>query len=369
MVAKALSAPNRSALMSSTTSRPENQRQTRWGIVLAGGDGARMRSLIGHWLGEDRPKQYCAFVGSRSMLQHTIDRARSVLSEEHVVTVIGRGHRKFLDESMNKSLNGLVLEQPRNLGTTPGVLLATAFVLADDPEATVILLPSDHFVHPESRFCDHVNRAFELAEKYGDMFILAAAIPDRAETEYGWIDPSAAQMNASRTLPHAPTKVIRFREKPGVNEAQRLLRQGSLWSTMVVAVKARTLWTLARQLLPEIAYRFDAFLVVLRAIREGRLGAQYEAAALMRLYEDLAPADFSKDILQRVPHLSMVLPMAGVDWCDWGHPQRVRETLVRLGRRPTSEPELDSAQTRTIAARERHIRYEHGPTSEAARRI
>ncbi|MCX6843861.1 MAG: NTP transferase domain-containing protein, partial [candidate division WOR-3 bacterium] len=64
----------------------------RWGIVLAGGEGARMRPLIVYWTGGDRPKQYCTFVGSRSMFQHTVDRARSVVSEKHVVTIIGPGH-------------------------------------------------------------------------------------------------------------------------------------------------------------------------------------------------------------------------------------------------------------------------------------
>ena len=345
-----------SPVMPATRSHPANPGQPRWGIVLAGGDGARMRSLISYWLGEDRPKQYCTFVGHRSMFEHTIDRACSVVSEDHVVTVIGRDHRKFLDESTDKKPTGLLLEQPRNLGTAPGVLLATAFVLAEDPAATVVLLPSDHFVHPESRFCDHVNRAFELAEKHTDMLILVAAIPDRAETEYGWIDPSGSQMDARRTLPHGPTKVKHFREKPNVSEAHGLLQQGSLWSTMVVAVKALTLWSLARQFLPEMTYRFEAFLAVLRAVREGRIGAQYQAAALMRLYEELPAADFSKDILQRVSHLSMVLPMDGVDWCDWGHPQRVTETLARLGQRPIFESErLGSAHAPAIAGNRGHL--------------
>jgi len=184
------------------------------------------------------------------------------------------------------------------------------------------------------------------------MLILVAAIPDRAETEYGWIDPSGPYMDAGKTLPHGPTKVKHFRERPGVNEARSLLQQGSLWSTMVVAVKARTLWSLARQFLPEMTYRFDAFLAVLRAVREGRLGAQHQVAALMRLYEELAAADFSKDLLQHVPHLSMVLPMDGVDWCDWGHPQRVTETLARLGQRPIFESErLGSAKASAIAGK------------------
>ena len=325
------------------SSHPRNRRANhvlaRWGIVLAGGEGARMRPLISYWLGGDRPKQYCAFVGSRSMFQHTIDRARSVVSEEHVVTIIGRGHRKFLTESANEHVPGVVLEQPRNLGTAPGVFLPTAYVLAENPEATVILLPSDHFVHPEDRFCDHIIHACELAEEYCDQIILVGAIPNRAETDYGWIAPGKTRTDGSDTLAYGPKKVMRFREKPDVKEARVLLRQGCLWNTMVMTVKAKTLWTLGRQCLPEMMYKFDAFLIVLRSVREGRLDPRYEASALATVYNDLAPADFSRDILQHVSDHSMVLPMDGVDWCDWGRPRRVAETLASLGRRPLFPPD------------------------------
>jgi mannose-1-phosphate guanylyltransferase len=334
MAANARSHLTPPAFMPARGSSAANRAAARWGIVLAGGEGKRMRPLINNWLGGDRPKQYCTFVGSRSMFQHTIDRARSVVPEEHVVSIIGRGHRRFLAESAENDLPGLILEQPRNLGTAPGVFLPVAYVLAENPEATVLLLPSDHFVYPEDRFCDYTLRAFELAEKYPGQFILVGAIPDRAETEYGWIDPGTAWTNGIDAATHGPMKVMRFREKPDVNEASALLGQGSLWNTMVMTLKAKTLWALGRQCLPEMMHSFDAFRMVLCAIHEGRLDPKYEASALASIYNDLAHADFSKDLLQHVSGQSMVLPMDGVEWCDWGRPRRVTETLASLGRRP-----------------------------------
>jgi mannose-1-phosphate guanylyltransferase len=339
MAANADTRVNRTPFISIAKSRAADRALARWGIVLAGGEGARMRPLISDWLGEDRPKQYCTFVGSRSMFQHTIDRARSVVPEEHVVTIIGPGHRKFLAETEREHVPGLVLEQPSNLGTAPGVFLPMAYVLADDPEATVVLLPSDHFVHPEQRFCDYIMHAFDLAEKYRDQLVLAAAIPDRAETDYGWIAPGKQQTEGPSPLTPGPISVMCFQEKPAGREALALLRQGCLWNTMVVAARAKTLWALGRRHLPEMMYAFDAFLTVLRAVREGRVDPKFEASALESVYSDLAPADFSKDILQHVSSQSMLLPMDGVDWCDWGRPQRVTETLARLGRRPFFVPD------------------------------
>lgn len=64
-----------------------------WSVILAGGEGERMRSLIEQWLGSHKPKQYCTFVGTRSMLQHTVDRAASLTPPIRTVAVVAREHR------------------------------------------------------------------------------------------------------------------------------------------------------------------------------------------------------------------------------------------------------------------------------------
>ncbi|TKS59515.1 MAG: mannose-1-phosphate guanylyltransferase [Nitrospira sp.] len=65
-----------------------------WSIVLAGGEGKRLAPMIKRWLGEERPKQYCAFTGTRSMLQHTVDRADCLTVPEQRVTVVGAHYQE-----------------------------------------------------------------------------------------------------------------------------------------------------------------------------------------------------------------------------------------------------------------------------------
>ncbi|MBI3357845.1 MAG: NTP transferase domain-containing protein [Nitrospirae bacterium] len=61
-----------------------------WSIILAGGEGTRLSSLVHRWLGRPKPKQYCAFVGTRSMFQHTLDRAARLTPPDRMVTVVAR---------------------------------------------------------------------------------------------------------------------------------------------------------------------------------------------------------------------------------------------------------------------------------------
>ncbi len=315
----------KSANLDVPTSAKGCKPESRWAVILSGGEGERLRPLV------DRPKQYCTFVGTRTMLQHTLDRAASMVSAEQILTVIGSGHRKFLGETNGHTAPGSIIEQPTNLGTALGILLPTAFILEKNPNATIIVLPSDHFAYPESKFIEHMIWASQFAEQFSQNLVLIGAAADRPEVDYGWITAEDSQefiwaSNGKISL----RRVSSFREKPGIDEAHALLRENGLWNTMTIAVKARTLWSLAGQCLPHLLDRLDTFRQILHAVRMGKLDPGFEKSALAFLYQNLSPADFSTDILQRIAQHILVLPMTDVTWCDWGRPRRVTESLARL---------------------------------------
>lgn len=320
-------------------SRPEAPDGSRWAMILSGGEGTRMRPLIERWLGEDRPKQYCTFTGSRSMLQHTADRAAELVKPGRVVTVIGHGHRRFFGPADTEGRLGRILDQPSNRGTAAGILLAATDIFERDPFATVIILPSDHYIHPDSQFRRCVNHAFSLAERFDDRLILLGAVPSRPEIDYGWIEssprPASVNGNGSEngTL-HSAAQVKGFHEKPVQAVAERLLSQGSLWNTMVIAAKVKLLRELGWRYLPQMMERFEFPRRLLHAAGHpmAREGSRREA--LEYVYRSMETADFSRAVLQRAGPWSMVLPMRQVEWCDWGRPERVIETLEFLGVRP-----------------------------------
>ena len=248
-----------------------------WSIVLAGGEGERVKPLVQRWLGRHRPKQYCAFVGTRSMFQHTVDRAAQVSTLRRTVVVAARHHEAELrDQLVGRPVEHLLL-QPANSDTAAGVFLPLTYVRARDPKATVVLLPSDHFVYPEARFLRLVRQAIQVAERGADRLVLLGVRPDRLELEYGWIEPEPEQAGENSGEP--VRRVRRFLEKPEPARADEAMRNGALWNTLVLATKAEVLWELGWQCFPEILVRFQRL--------GDAIGGPREAAVLEQTYEGM----------------------------------------------------------------------------------
>jgi mannose-1-phosphate guanylyltransferase len=294
-----------------------------WSIVLAGGEGERTRAFVTNWLGYHKPKQYCAFTGTRSLFQHTVDRADALSCPERRVVIAAPSHRNHVLEQLRGRGAGRVVFQPENRGTAAGVFLALTYVFARDLDATVVIYPSDHFVYPESAFLNEVRKAVRSAERQSGPVLLGVR-PSAPEPDYGWILPSTEADLSTR-------RVAAFLEKPDRRLADEALRKGGLWNTFILASRLDSLWTLGFRFIPEI---MPAFVRLREAVRAGR-----DQAALEKIYQELPSRDLSSDVLARASDELRVLEMHGVWWNDWGRPERILETLRALGQRSVKLPE------------------------------
>jgi len=194
------------------------------------------------------------------------------------------------------------------------------------------------------RLQSYPRRAFEgpgiaFVRRLADRFILLGAVPSRPETDYGWIESSphraAVMGNGSENVVfRAAAQVEGFHEKLVQAVAEWLLSQGSLWNTMVIAAKVKSLRALGWRFLPPMMECFEILRRLLRAAGHQRVEEGSRREALDHVYRSMETADFSRAVLQRAGPWSMVLPMRQVEWRDWGRPERVVETLEFLGVRP-----------------------------------
>lgn len=317
-----------------------------WSIVLAGGEGTRVGSFVQRWLGKQRPKQFCTFVGTRSLLQHTLDRAARLAPVERSVLVVAQTHREEAMAQLDGRGVGTLLFQPANRDTAAGVFLPLTYIRARDPHATVVIYPSDHFVYPEEKFLDTVQHAVQAAERLCDRVVLLGVAPDRLELDYGWILPGPRLAHAGRKPVQA---VQRFLEKPTAQQADDALSNKALWNTMVMTAKVDTFWQLGRLCFPDLMERFE---------RLGRaIGTPEEARVLDAIYHNMPARNFSSDLLQQVPDRVAVTELTNALWSDWGRPERIADALRRIDRTPAfplealSSPFAPIPDTHSFAAR------------------
>jgi mannose-1-phosphate guanylyltransferase len=300
-----------------------------WSVILAGGEGERTRPFIQQWLGYSKPKQYCTFVGNRSMLQHTLDRADRMGKPHQKVTVIAENHLPYARETFAAQQGGEVVLQPYNCGTAAGIFLPLTYVRARNPNATVVIYPSDHFVFPEDRFLETVRRATRAIDVLQDRVLLLGVRPTHLELDYGWV-------NVGDILGRQGDSYLRqvesFMEKPSPLDALQAMSNGGLWNTLVMVAKVETLWSLGWQCLPVIMERFERL--------GNSLNTGYEQQTLHQLYQHMPFMNFSSDLLQKVPECLGVIELEEVLWSDWGRPERIRETLEVLGKKPAFPSEI-----------------------------
>lgn len=291
-----------------------------WTIILSGGNCEPLRSFVQRLVGRERPKQYCAFVGTRTMFQHTLDRADLLGPPEHKVAVEAKSHVERGWVGRKHLPKGKLIAQPSSRDTGPGVFLPLDYVRRQDPEATVVTLPSDHCVYPESMFTRRVRNAVEAAEALPDRPVLLGASPEKPDVDLGWIERGESLRSSYNPV---VCGVSRFVEKPAIEEAERAMKSGGLLSTLVIVSRLNALWSLGRCHFPET--------IALLERATGAFDTDGEDTALQRIYQEMPSWNVSSDLLGRSAANLAVMELDGIFWSDWGKPERIMDTLYRAG--------------------------------------
>jgi mannose-1-phosphate guanylyltransferase/mannose-6-phosphate isomerase len=198
-------------------------------VVLSGGSGTRLWPLSR----QNQPKQFLALMGDHSLFQETVLRVARLPQARPPVTVCSEDHRFMVGEQLQEVgvASGGILLEPVARNTAPAIALAALHVLAQDPDATMLVLPADHLIEDEAAFRDAIDTALQLAD---DGRLVAFGIrPDYAETGYGYIMRGEALVEGGYCIE-------RFVEKPDLATAERYVAEGTYaWNSGMFLFRAQ----------------------------------------------------------------------------------------------------------------------------------
>lgn len=221
-------------------------------VILCGGGGARLWPLSRG----GQPKQFLALAGDRSLFQATVLRGAGLNGATAPVVVSNIAHRFHVMDQLkeiDREALSIVLE-PTSRNTAAAIAAAAHVVAACDPDATMLVLPSDHIIANETAFRLAVGIATPLA--HDGYIVTFGIVPSEPRTGFGYIRRGAV---LSKEL--GAYRVDTFIEKPDAESAESLIRAGdAFWNSGMFALKAKTYLDELQRWAPAIASAaHDAF--------------------------------------------------------------------------------------------------------------
>jgi mannose-1-phosphate guanylyltransferase/mannose-6-phosphate isomerase len=272
-------------------------------VILAGGSGSRLWPLSR----QNLPKQFLALDGEGTLLQTTIDRLLPTIQAENVLIVTQEAHAK--GEAYHALLPYRSLFEPVGRNTAPAIALAAAYLLTEESDPVMVVLPADHIIKDEAQFRAHLEVAIEAARS--GKLVTFGIQPTRPDTGFGYIKVKKQQADQS------VREVERFTEKPNLETAESFLKQGGYyWNSGMFVWRASVILAQIQQHLPAV------YQIVQSILAEVRSGATFQVA-VDKHFSAMPSISIDYGVLEKSDRVSLI--PCDIGWNDVGSWQAVHE--------------------------------------------
>lgn len=219
-------------------------------IIMAGGFGSRFWPLCS----VDKPKQFIDMLGTgETLIQSTFRRFEAVCPRENIIIVTTKAHESQVRRQIPDLLDYQVLCEPFRRNTAPCIAYAASLVSSINPNANIIVTPSDHAIFGSPEFERNIRDAIRMADQH-DWILTLGVRPVNPNVKYGYIQLRDAHVEGVDSKIH---KAITFVEKPPFDMACQFIASGEfLWNTGIFVWRMPVLIESFRKHLPQIAESF-----------------------------------------------------------------------------------------------------------------
>ena len=277
-------------------------------VIMAGGKGERFWPLSASKV----PKPFLKLLGSKTMIQHTVERVRKLVPLERILVVIGETHLAVAKEQLPDLPSANFIVEPEGRDTAACIGFAAITLLGIEKNAVMVVLPADHYIPDMERFAETVARGVEVAGR-GDYLVTIGIEPVRPETGYGYIK---ARQPFRAALDGTCLKVEKFVEKPDLKRAAEYLAEGDYyWNAGMFIWQVKTVLMGVERYMPELY----TGLLRLRQWLTSR-----DRRRLAQLYRGLTRVSIDYGLMERADNVLMI--PGKFRWDDvgtWASLQRV----------------------------------------------
>lgn len=281
-------------------------------VIMAGGFGSRFWPMSR----SKTPKQFLDILGTgHTMIQETAFRFEGIAPSRQFYVLTGEQYENEMLRQLPALHPRQILTEPMARNTAPAIAYAAYLIYNSDPSAIMVVTASDHYVGDIDKFNGTLRRAIEFVQSH-DVLLTIGITPTYPATGYGYIEVNPT------TVRDGIAPVQRFKEKPQIDEAERLLAAGNhYWNSGMFVWKAKCIIDALEKYLPEVAVHFAE-------IEE--YGTPMEHDLVNKAFTECPSISIDYGIMEKADNVYCI--EGDFEWDDIGTWKSLQKHLDRTGR-------------------------------------
>lgn len=218
-----------------------------YAIIMAGGVGSRFWPVST----PEFPKQFHDMLGTgETLVQKTFTRLSQLIPKENILILTNDKYRDILKEQLPAITDEQIVLEPDMRNTAPCILYASMKIKKQNPNAVMIVAPSDHWIEDEVQFVANLQRSFDICE-HDNVLMTLGILPTSPNTGYGYIEYDKLDSRQVK-------KVVQFREKPDYQTAKKFIqRRNFLWNSGIFIWSVESILIAFEKFQPEMYQLFN----------------------------------------------------------------------------------------------------------------
>mgnify|MGYP003336414632 CR=1 FL=1 len=270
-----------------------------YAVIMAGGVGSRFWPVSK----TDFPKQFHDMLGTgQTLLQKTVSRLEQLIPSENIRILTNNIYSDIVLEQLPQCSNHQIIAEPAMRNTAPCILMAALKIHKENPNAVMVVAPSDHWIENEAAFSTDLKAAFNHAQDANALLTLGIQ-PTFPNTGYGYIEFD------SNTNDNAIKQVLQFREKPNYETAKQFIEDGNfLWNAGIFIWSTQSVLSAFKTLQPSMYALFNK--------GQSVYNTELEAEFVATHYEQSENISVDYAIMEHSNNVCVIT--ASFDWNDLG---------------------------------------------------